>query len=133
MLLGWRGQNSHSVLCKKLDRELDGVELEKIEGEFRIEQRNWDSDFSFVVVVGWSRDTCHEVDASVMAPCRFGEVCWRPLCPNRHIGKGRAARWAAVWTLLAGQVEEVVGGQGYLQGVLLRAHRGADRRDRCPA
>ena len=27
-------------------------------------------------------------------PCRFGE-CWRPLCPFRHSGASRAARWAA--------------------------------------
>ena len=39
--------------------------------------------------------TCHDVDAGVMAPCWFGEVCWRPLCPYRQSGKGRAARWAA--------------------------------------
>ena len=60
------------------------------------------------VVKGWSWETSPDVDAGGMAPCRFGEVCWRPLCPYRHSGKGRAARWAAVWVLLAGQEEELV-------------------------
>ena len=43
-----------------------------------------------------------------MAPCRLGDVCLRPLCPYRHSGKGRAARWAAVWALLARQEEEIL-------------------------
>jgi len=30
-------------------------------------------------------------------------ACWRPLCPFRHSGASRAAKWAAVWTLLARQ------------------------------
>ena len=64
------------------------------------------NDFSFVVVMGWWWSTCHDVDAGVMAPSRFGEVCWRPLCPYRHSGKERAVRWAAVWALLAGQEGE---------------------------
>ena len=34
-------------------------------------------------------------------PSRFGGGCWRPLCPFRHSGASRAARWAAVWALLA--------------------------------
>ena len=52
--------------------------------------------------MGWSWETCHDVDAGVMALRRFGE-------------------------------EVRGGGQEYLQGVLLRAHLGADRRDRSPA
>ena len=58
--------------------------------------------------MGWSWDTCHDVDAGVMVPCRFGEVCWLPLCPYRHSGNSSSARWAAVWTLLAGRQEELV-------------------------
>ena len=42
-----------------------------------------------------------------MEPCRFGAGCWRPLCPYGHSGRGRAARWAAVWTLLASQEENL--------------------------
>ena len=38
-----------------------------------------------------------------MAPCRFGEVCARI-----GSGKGRSARWVAVWALLAGQEEELM-------------------------
>ena len=34
-------------------------------------------------------------------PCRFDGGCWRPLCPFRHSGADRAARWAAEWALLA--------------------------------
>ena len=57
------------------------------------------------------------MSAGVMSRCRSGEVCWRPLCPHRHGGKGRAARWAEAWV---GQEEELV----------FRACHGADRRDR---
>ena len=53
-------------------------------------------DFSFVVM-GLSWETCADVDAGGMALCRFGEVCWRPLCPYRHSGKGRAARSNCFW------------------------------------
>ena len=72
---------------------------------FQTEPKIGFCDFSFVVVKGWSWDTCHDVDAGVMAPCPLGEV-WRPLCPYRHSGKERAARRAAVWALLAGQEGE---------------------------
>ena len=41
-----------------------------------------------------------------MEPCRFGTGCWRPLCPFGHSGRGRAARWAALWSLLAKQEAE---------------------------
>ena len=41
--------------------------------------------------------------AMSLEPCRFDIACWRPPCPFRHTGAGRAARWAAVWTLLTGQ------------------------------
>ena len=41
-----------------------------------------------------------------MEPCRFDMGCWRPLCPYGHSGRGRAARWAALWSLLAKQEEE---------------------------
>ena len=44
-------------------------------------------DFSFAVM-GWSWETCPDVDAGGMALCRFGEVCWRPLCPYHQNGKG---------------------------------------------
>ena len=33
-------------------------------------------------------------------PCRSGGGCCRLLCPLRHSGVGRAARWAAMWALL---------------------------------
>ena len=29
-----------------------------------------------------------------MEPCRFDMACWRPLCPSRHSGASREARWA---------------------------------------
>ena len=64
------------------------------------------NDFSFVVVMGWWWVICHDVDAGVMAPCRFGEVRWRRMCPYQHSGKERAVRWAAVWALSAGQEGE---------------------------
>ena len=41
-----------------------------------------------------------------LEPCRFGTGCWRPLCPYGHSGRSRAARWAALWTLLASQEAE---------------------------
>ena len=41
-----------------------------------------------------------------MEPCRFGTGCWRPLCPFGHSGRGRAARWTALWSLLAKQEAE---------------------------
>ena len=41
------------------------------------------------------------VSLAVMEPCRYDVECWRPLCPFRHSGRARAARWAAVWALLA--------------------------------
>ena len=41
-------------------------------------------------------------------PCRFDTGCWRPLCPHGHSGHGRAARWAALWSLLAKQEEDDV-------------------------
>ena len=34
-------------------------------------------------------------------PCRYGGGCWRPLCPYWHCGASRAAKWAAVWSVLA--------------------------------
>ena len=37
-----------------------------------------------------------------MDACRHGSGCWRPLCPYAHSGR-RAARWAAIWALLADQ------------------------------
>ena len=42
----------------------------------------------------------------MMEPCHFDMVC--PLCPYRHGGTGRAARWAAIWTFLADQEEHIV-------------------------
>ena len=45
------------------------------------------------------------VDIS-MEPCRFDTGCWRPVCPYGHSGRGRAARWAALWSLLAKQEVE---------------------------
>ena len=39
-------------------------------------------------------------------PCRYDMGCWRPLCTFRHSGPSRAARWAAVWGLLAKMEEE---------------------------
>ena len=36
-------------------------------------------------------------------PCRYDMGCWRPLCPYGHSGRSRAARWAALWSLLAEQ------------------------------
>ena len=39
-------------------------------------------------------------------PCRFDTGCWRPLCPYGQCGRGRAARWAALWSLLAKQEVE---------------------------
>ena len=41
-----------------------------------------------------------------MEPCRFDTGCWRPLCPYGHSGRGRAARWGALWSLLAKQEVE---------------------------
>ena len=41
-----------------------------------------------------------------MEPCRFDTGCWRPLFPYGHSGRGRAARWAALWSLLAKQEVE---------------------------
>ena len=41
-----------------------------------------------------------------MEPCRYDMGCWRPLCPYGHSGRGRAARWAALWSLLAKQEVE---------------------------
>ena len=41
-----------------------------------------------------------------MEPCRYDKGCWRPLCPDGHSGRGRTARWAAVWSLLAKQEVE---------------------------
>ena len=38
-----------------------------------------------------------------MEPCRYDMGCWRPLCPFRHSGRARAARWAVVWALIAQQ------------------------------
>ena len=38
----------------------------------------------------------------------FGTCCWRPLCPYGHSGRGRAARWAALWSLLAEQEAQFV-------------------------
>ena len=35
-------------------------------------------------------------------------LVWRPSCPYQHSEKGRAARWVAVWALLAGQEEDFV-------------------------
>ena len=35
-------------------------------------------------------------------------ACWRPLCPSRHSEARRAARWAAVWTLLAEQERQQI-------------------------
>ena len=43
---------------------------------------------------------------ALMEPCRFDTGCWRPLCPYGHSGRGRAARWAALWSLLALQEKE---------------------------
>ena len=42
-----------------------------------------------------------------MEPCRYDMGCWRPLCPYRHSGR-RAARWAALWSLLAEQEAQIV-------------------------
>ena len=36
----------------------------------------------------------------------YGSGCWRPLCPYGHSG-GRAARWAAIWSLLEENVEVI--------------------------
>ena len=36
------------------------------------------------------------VDTCEVAQCRFDVGCWRPLCPYRHSGRGRAAMWARV-------------------------------------
>ena len=41
------------------------------------------------------RKTDRVVNAGV-TPCRYSDVCWRPLCPCRHSGGGRAAMWARV-------------------------------------
>ena len=90
-------------------------------------------DFSFVAM-GWSWETCLDVDAGGMAPCRFGEVCWRPLCPHRHSGKGRTARWAAVWALWAGEEEELVEViKDTCEECFSERIHGADRRNRSPA
>ena len=40
-------------------------------------------------------------------PCRYDMGCWRPLCPYGHSGRSRAARWAALWSLLAEQEAQV--------------------------
>ena len=40
--------------------------------------------------------------------CRFGDGCWRPLCPYRHRGAGRATKWARLWTFLASLEEPQV-------------------------
>ena len=34
-------------------------------------------------------------------PCRFGMMCWRPLCPFGH-----ACTWAATWAFFAAQKDE---------------------------
>ena len=48
------------------------------------------------------------VDTCDVAQCRFDDGCWRPLCPYRHSGRGRAAMWARVWlTLAAGETEQL--------------------------
>ena len=51
-------------------------------------------------------DTCE------VAQCRFDDGCWRPLCPYRHSGRGRAAMWARVWLTLAAVETERLAPQG---------------------
>ena len=64
-------------------------------------------------------------------PCRIDTGCWRPLCPCGHSGRGGAARWAALWSLLAKQeVEDYL--EGHPSGRRLRALRGAECRRPMP-
>ena len=44
------------------------------------------------------------VDTCEVAQCRFNDGCWRPLCPYRHSGWGRAAVWL---TLAAVETERL--------------------------
>ena len=67
----------------------------------------------------WGVDTCE------MAPCRFDDGCWRPLCPYRHRGKDRAGMWTRVWLTLAAVETEWLAPQG--RGV--RVHAGCCQRD----
>ena len=60
-----------------------------------------------------------------MAPCRFDEGCWRPLCPCRHSGKGRAAMWTRVWLTLAAVETERLAPHGRGASV----HAGGCQRD----
>ena len=42
----------------------------------------------------------------LMDPCRFGTMCWRPLCLYGHACSGkRAFKWAETWASLATQEE----------------------------
>ena len=50
--------------------------------------------------------SCLSMSMVSMETCRFDTGCWRPLCPYGHSGRGRAARWAALWSLLAKQEVE---------------------------
>ena len=43
-----------------------------------------------------------------MAPCRFGEFCWRPLYPVSAQREGRTARLAAVWALQEEEILDVI-------------------------
>ena len=59
-------------------------------------------------VVAWKSAPSWEADRVVntggVSPCRYGAGCWRPLCPYRHSGGGRAAMWARVWkTIVAAE------------------------------
>ena len=57
---------------------------------------------SVFAMVSNGADTCE------VARCRFDDDCWRPLCPYRHSGRGRAAMWARVWlTLAAAETERL--------------------------
>ena len=47
------------------------------------------------------------VVSSLMELCRYDMGCWRPLCPYGHSGR-RAARWSALWALLAEQEAQIV-------------------------
>ena len=46
------------------------------------------------------------VSSLVLLSASLNVDCWRPLCPYGHSGRGRAARWVALWSLLAKQDEE---------------------------
>ena len=60
-------------------------------GEIDREQQ---SQFLFAVSCNDGLVLGDQPDVVEMASCRFGDGCWRPLCPYGHSGPRRAARWA---------------------------------------